>query len=74
MQLSAVVCVGCIFAVSGIGSVAGSILRFVLVLLLVSILGRIVCIAVVISIAVIVTVSAVTVIVLHDNLRSENVN
>ena len=71
--LSAVVSVGCILVVSGIGSIAGCILCFVLILLLV--LGRIaavvavsvVCIAVVVAVVV-----CIVVVVLHDNLHSEN--
>ena len=71
LQLSAVICIGCIFAVSGIGSVAGSILCFVFVLLL--ILRRaVVCIAVVVAVVCVAVVVAVVCVVLHDNLHSEN--
>lgn len=69
--LSAVVSVRSILVVSGIGSVTGSILCFVFVLLL--ILRRaVVCIAVVVAVACVAVVVAVVCVVLHDNLHSEN--
>ncbi len=55
-KLSAVICIVCIFAV-GVGSIAGSVLRFVLVLLLIH---RVVC---VVSIAVVAAVVGIAVVV-----------
>ena len=72
-MLSAVVCVVCILDVA-VRSIAGSILCFVLVLLLIHVVS-IVSVAVVVSFVVsVAAVVRVVVIVLHDNLHSGNLD
>ena len=66
--LSAVLCIFRILALCSVGSIAGSILCFVLVLLLVHVVS-IVCIAVVVCVAAV----CIVVIVLHNNLQSGNI-